>query len=439
MKRSVSGIIISTFLLAIAVGTSLLMLPFSTMSGTIAFEDALFTSASAVTVTGLIVKDTATYFTPFGQMVILLLLQIGGLGIMTFSTFAILIMGKSFSIKDKSVLENDFTVGNYKNLKELLKKIIIMTFGMEFVGAVVLYFHFTQFKGGYRIFASVFHSVSAFCNAGFSIFSNNFEDYISHYGINITLMLLIIFGGIGFLVLNETLLFIRRKIKGFSKFSLHSKLVIITSALLIVIGFIVIFIEELLNKSNNLPIGGKVLSSLFQSVTARTAGFNTINLNYLSFASIFILLLLMFIGASPGSTGGGVKTSSTGIVMAYFRSRLKGREKIDIFYRDIPVKTIEKAFIVIIISFLLISLFTILLLTFETKFRMIELVFETFSAFGTVGLSMGITSQLSLPSKLIVTLTMFIGRIGPLTLLIALSKRESKAVFNYPEENIMIG
>ncbi len=224
MKRSVSGIIISTFLLAIAVGTSLLMLPFSTMSGTIAFEDALFTSASAVTVTGLIVKDTATYFTPFGQMVILLLLQIGGLGIMTFSTFAILIMGKSFSIKDKSVLENDFTVGNYKNLKELLKKIIIMTFGMEFVGAVVLYFHFTQFKGGYRIFASVFHSVSAFCNAGFSIFSNNFEDYISHYGINITLMLLIIFGGIGFLVLNETLLFIRRKIKGFSKFSLHSGL-----------------------------------------------------------------------------------------------------------------------------------------------------------------------------------------------------------------------
>ena len=417
----------------------MLMLPFSTVSGTIAFEDALFTSASAVTVTGLIVKDTATYFTPFGQMVILLLLQIGGLGIMTFSTFAILLMGKSFSLRDKSVLKNDFTVGSYQNLKELLKKIIIMTFGMEFVGAVVLYFHFTQFKGGYRIFASVFHSVSAFCNAGFSIFSNNFEDYISNYGINITLMLLIIFGGIGFLVLNETLLFIRRKIKGFSKFSLHSKLVIITSALLIVIGFIVIFIEELLNKSNNLPIGGKVLSSLFQSVTARTAGFNTINLNYLSFASIFILLLLMFIGASPGSTGGGVKTSSTGIVMAYFRSRLKGREKIDIFYRDIPVKTIEKAFIVIIISFLLISLFTILLLTFETKFRMIELVFETFSAFGTVGLSMGITSQLSLPSKLIVTLTMFIGRIGPLTLLIALSKRESKAVFNYPEENIMIG
>jgi trk system potassium uptake protein TrkH len=147
----------------------------------------------------------------------------------------------------------------------------------------------------------------------------------------------------------------------------------------------------------------------------------------------------MFIGASPGSTGGGVKTSSTGIVMAYFRSRLKGREKIDIFFRNIPVKTIEKAFIVIIISFLLISLFTILLLTFETKFKMIELVFETFSAFGTVGLSMGITSQLSLPSKLIITLTMFIGRIGPLTLLLALSKRESKAVFNYPEENIMIG
>ncbi len=439
MRKSVSALIISTFLSAIAMGTFMLALPFSTVSGTIAFEDALFTSASAVTVTGLIVKDTATYFTPFGQMVILILLQVGGLGIMTFSTFAILLMGKSFSLKDKSVIENEFTAGSYKNLKELLKKIIMMTFGIEFIGAVILYFQFTQLTGSHRIFASVFHSVSAFCNAGFSIFSSNFEDYTSHYGINITLMLLIIFGGIGFLVLNEVLLFMRREIKSFLKFSLHSKLVIITSGLLIGFGFIVIFIEELLNKSNNLPIGDKVLSSLFQSVTARTAGFNTINLNYLSFASIFILLLLMFIGASPGSTGGGVKTSSFSVVITYFHSRLKGREKIDIFYRNIPTKTIEKAFIVIIISFLLISLFTMLLLTFETKFKMVELVFETVSAFGTVGLSMGITSQLSFPSKLIVFLTMFVGRIGPLTLLIALSKRESKAVFNYPEENIMIG
>ena len=439
MKKSVSALIISSFLSAIAMGTFLLVLPFSTVSGTIAVEDALFTSASAVTVTGLIVKDTAAYFTPFGQMVILILLQVGGLGIMTFSTFAILLMGKGFSLKDKFVIENDFTAGSYKNLKDLLKKIIMMTLGMECMGAVVLYVQFSQLKGSHRIFAAVFHSVSAFCNAGFSIFSSNFEDYTSHYGINITLMLLIIFGGIGFLVLYEVLLFIRRKIKGFSKFSLHSKVVIIASGLLIGVGFIVIFIEELLNKSNNLPIGDKILSSLFQSVTARTAGFNTINLNYFSFASIFILLLLMFIGASPGSTGGGIKTSSISMVIAYFRSRLKGREKIDIFYRNIPAKTIEKAFIVIIMSFLLISLFSMLLLTFETKFKMVELVFETVSAFGTVGLSMGITSQLSLPSKLIVLLTMFIGRIGPLTLLIALSKRESKAVFNYPEENIMIG
>jgi trk system potassium uptake protein TrkH len=439
MKKSASTNIITTFLITIAVGTIVLLLPFSTVKGSIAIEDALFTSASAVTVTGLIVKDTATDFTLFGQIVILVLLQIGGLGFMTFSTFTILLMGKSFSLKDKSVIENDFTAGSYKNLKDLLKKIVFMTFAIEIIGAVVLYYQFTGLSGGRRIFSSIFHSVSAFCNAGFSIFSNSLEDYIANTGINITLMVLIILGGIGFLVMSETLMFLRRKIKRFSRFSLHSKLVLITSALLILAGFIVIFLEELLNKSNTLPLGTKILSSLFQSVTARTAGFNTINLNYFSFASIFIILLLMFVGASPGSTGGGIKTSSTGVVIAYLRSRLRGRQNVDLFYRNIPTHMIEKAFIVIIISFLLISVSAILLLTFEPGLKMPELVFETVSAFGTVGLSMGITAQLSLPSKLIIMVTMFIGRIGPLTLLIALSKRESRAVFNYPEENIMIG
>lgn len=439
MNKSASAIIISSFLIIIAVGTLVLLLPISTTNGSIAFEDALFTSASAVTVTGLIVKDTPKDFTFFGQLVILILLQIGGLGFMTFSTFTILLMGKSFSLKDKSVIENEFTAGSYKNLKDLLKKIIIMTFTIESLGAVTLYFHFRGLSGGHRVFASIFHSVSAFCNAGFSIFSNSFEDYIASTGINITIMMLIILGGIGFLVLNETIMFIRRKIKRFSKFSLHSKLVLITSAVLIITGFIIIFVEELLNKNNTLPLGTKILSSLFQSVTARTAGFNTINLRIYSFASIFIMLLLMFIGASPGSTGGGIKTSSTGVVFAYLRSRLLGRQEVGMFYRNIPPHTIEKAFVVIIIAFLVISFFSILLFSFEPKLAMPDLIFETVSAFGTVGLSMGITAQLSLPSKLIIMVTMFIGRIGPLTLLIAMSKRESRAVFNYPEENIMIG
>lgn len=439
MKKPATSLIISSYLLTIFIGTAVLMLPFSTTHGAINPEDALFTAASAVTVTGLIVKNTATDFTPFGQLVILILLQIGGLGFMTFSTFYILLMGKSFSLTDKTIIENEFTPGSYKNVKDLLKKIVILTFGIELAGALVLYLQFTRLHGAHRVFASIFHSISAFCNAGFSIFNNSFEDYIYHWGINLTLMVLIICGGIGFLVLNEIGLFIRRKIKRFSKFSLHTKLVLISTAVLIFSGFLIILTQEIVNRKNHFFFGVKILSSLFQAVTTRTAGFNTINLNYLSYGSIFIITVLMFIGASPGSTGGGIKTTSASVVFAYFHSRLRGKEKIDIFYRNIPAKTVEKAFIVIIIHFLLIGFFFLLLLTFESEFEMRQLLFETVSAFGTVGLSMGITPELSTLSKLIVSLTMFIGRIGPLTLLIALSKKESRAVFKYPEEHIMIG
>ncbi len=443
MKKSASFLIISSFLVTILAGALLLMLPASTVRGTISFENALFTSASAVTVTGLIVVDTATYFTSFGQTVILVLLQLGGLGFMTFSTFTILLMGKSFSLKDKSIIENDFTTGSYKNLKDLLKKIVILTFAIELAGSAVLYFQFTGLKGGARVFASVFHGISAFCNAGFSIFSNSLEDYISHAGINITIMLLIILGGIGFLVIYEVLLLTgrrgKRSGKGAARFTLHSRVVIITSALLILLGFVVILVEELLNPANTLSFWDNAMASMFQSVSARTAGFNSINLNSYSHASIFIMIILMFIGASPGSTGGGVKTTSAGMVMAYFRSQMRGREKVSMFYRNIPAKTLEKAFIVIIISFLMIAFFILLLLSFEPRLKTMDIVFEVFSAFGTVGLSKGITAQFTLPSKLTLILTMFIGRIGPLTLLIAMSKQQSKAVYNYPEENIMVG
>lgn len=439
MKKSISSLIISSFLLTIFIGATLLMLPFSNTYGSISPEDALFTAASAVTVTGLTVKDTARDFTVFGQFIILVLLQIGGLGFMTFSTFAILIMGKSFSLSDMTYIENDFTSGIYKDVKDLLIKIIVMTFGIEFLGAVLLYFQFSHLEGARRLFAAIFHSISAFCNAGFSIFSNNFENFTTHWGINFTISFLIIAGGIGFLVLNEIGLFFRRKIKGFSRFSLHTKLVLISSGLLILAGFLVILSEEILNKGSHLSFEAKLLSSLFHSVSARTAGFNTVALGSLSFASIFIIILLMFIGASPGSTGGGIKTTSVSVVIAYFRSLLQGKDRIDLYYRNLGSKIIEKAFIVVVISFLLISAFFLVLLTLEPKFGFGELLFETVSAFGTVGLSMGITPELSLISKLVVILTMFIGRIGPLTILVALSRKESRAVLKYPEEKIMIG
>ncbi|MCP5054871.1 MAG: hypothetical protein GY940_47335, partial [bacterium] len=278
-----------------------------------------------------------------------------------------------------------------------------------------------------------------FCNAGFSIFSNSFEDYKSHWGINTTLMVLIILGGLGFLVITEIGFFIRRKIKRISRLSLHTKLVLVTSGILILAGFLVILIEELINKNNHFSFGTTVLTSLFQSVSTRTAGFNTVNYNFLSSASLFIMILLMFIGASPGSTGGGIKTTSVGVVYGHFRSLWRGKKNIDLFYRNIPLKAIEKAFLVITISFVLISVFYVLLLTLEPDKDITALLFETVSAFGTVGLSMGITPEMSLPSKLLLSLTMFIGRIGPLTLLLALSKRESRAMVQYSEERIMIG
>ncbi len=438
MKKTISFYIITTFLILILTGTLLLVMPFSTHSGYLTLGDALFTSVSAVTVTGLTIVNTGEHFTFTGQLIILLLIQLGGLGFMTFSTLTILILGRSISVTNKLILENDFTQGKNNNIKDLLKKIILFTIGFEFFGFILLFFQFSGLQIKERLFSSIFHSVSAFCNAGFSIFNNGFEPFRSNAGINFTIAFLIITGGLGFLVLNEVYLFLKRK-KPFSKFTIHSKLVIIVSTVLIISGTLIIFAEELINNTNNLQISDKLLSSFFQSVSARTAGFNTIDLNILSFSSFFIILLLMFIGASPGSTGGGIKTTSLGLVFAYFRSRFQGKEKVNLFYRTIPQRNYEKAFLIIVISFLLISFFLILILSFENKFTFSELLFEVVSAFGTVGLSLGITAELSLTSKIVIMVTMFTGRIGPLTLLLAISKKESKAVYDYPEENIMTG
>ena len=439
MRRSFSLIIFSSFLSLIALGTVLLLLPVATHTGSIKFVDALFTASSAVTVTGLVVADTATYFSPFGQTVILVLLQIGGLGFMTFSTLFLLLIGRSVPFQDKLIIENDFTTGSYSSIRDLIRKIFLLTVSFELIGSLLLYIQFRNLNVERAAFSAVFHSISAFCNAGFSVFSNSFEDFIGHPGINVTLMALIICGGLGFLVLNEVYMWLRKRIRSVNRFSLHTKLVLLTSLLLIIGGFLAILVVELCCGKSENSLGTTLLSALFQSVTARTAGFSTININIFSHASIFILLLLMFIGAAPGSTGGGIKTSTFGTVLAYFRCSLKGQERINLFYRNIPVKTVEKAFIVIILSFIFISFSFLLMLVVEKGTDMIPILFETVSAFGTVGLSLGITGGLSVAAKLIISFTMLIGRIGPLTLLLALSRKESKGVFNYPEENIMIG
>jgi len=440
MSKHISVVIVVVYFSIILFGALLLMLPFSTHKGSIHFVDSLFTTTSAVTVTGLAVTNTADTFTTFGQIVIILLIQIGGIGFMSFSTFAILVLGKSISIKDKHIIENTYSVGGIKNLREMINKILILTFTIEFIGALLLFFQFHRLDLFHRIFASIFHAISAFCNAGFSIFRSGLEHYVAHWGVNFTIMALIVIGGIGFLVLNDIgQLFFRKKIYRFSKLTLHTRMVLVITLFLILIGSLVIFVEELINKTNNLSLPAKFLVSTFQAVSARTAGFNTVNLNIFGNASIFILILLMFIGASPGSTGGGVKTTSAGVVLAYLRSLWKGSDRTYIFYRNISAKNVEKAFIVIIFSFIMVSLLMFFVLSFDPGFLLRDVLFELVSAFGTVGLSLGITRDLSYASKIVVSLMMFMGKIGPLTLLMAVSRKEPKGVFKYAEENVMIG
>ncbi|MBN1197142.1 MAG: hypothetical protein JXA62_07025 [Candidatus Aminicenantes bacterium] len=439
MNRNIAFIIITSFICVIMVGTLLLRLPMSTHAQSLALEDAMFTATSAVTVTGLIVLDTPKDFTPFGQGVILLLIQLGGLGFMSFSTLIILLLGRTISFTNQNLIISDFTTGSARNIRNIVKRIFLFTLILETVGAVALYFQFHHLDGPQRVFSSLFHSVSAFCNAGFSLFSNSLEDFLANPGINVTFMVLIIAGGIGFIVLNDIYGWILHRDRASSRISLHSKVALIVSSVLILAGFLIIWLEEIHHPENPLSAGSRLLSSLFQSVTARTAGFNTINLNILSPAALFMIVILMFIGASPGSTGGGVKTTSVGMVFAYMRSHIRGRDRASLYYRNIPSNNIEKAFMVIVLSMAVVGIGFLLLATFQPEIPFLKLLFETVSAFGTVGLSMGITGDLTLASKIVIMFTMFIGRIGPLTLLIALSGSQPKAVFQYPEENIMIG
>ncbi len=439
MNRGIAYIIIAGFLCLIMIGTLLLRLPIATRTESLDLEDALFTATSAVTVTGLIVRDTPVDFTPFGQGVILLLIQLGGLGFMSFSTLIILLLGRTLSLTDQNLIISDFTTGSARNIRSVIRRIFLFTVFFELLGTLALYFQFDRLSGPKRLFSALFHAISAFCNAGFSLFSNSLENFTSSTGVNLTFIILIVAGGIGFIVLNDLAALFRRRRAASRRISLHSKVALIISGLLIAAGFAVIWLEEFYHVQNPLPAGSRILSALFQSVSSRTAGFNTIDLNILSPAALFMIVVLMFIGASPGSTGGGVKTTSVGMVFAYMRSHLRGRDCTSLYYRNIPHQNIEKAFMVIVLSMGVVGLSFLLLATFQPELPFLKLIFETVSAFGTVGLSLGITADLTLASKIVIMITMFIGRIGPLTLLIALSRRQSRAVFKYPEESIMIG
>lgn len=430
------------FAVIILIGALLLDLPIATVSGDrIGFIDALFTSTSAVCVTGLVVVDTGTYFSRFGQIVILLLIQIGGLGFMTMGTMIAFLAGKKISLKNRLLMQKALGYNSLAGVIRLVRRILLGTFIVEMIGAVFLSFTFIPVYGvGKGIFFSLFHSVSAFCNAGFDLIGNGVS-LIPFQGnpiVVLTICMLVVVGGLGFTAIFDILE--KRK---FKKLSLNTKIVLSTTAILLILGFVAVLVFEWGNKATlgSMNLSGRILAALFHSVTPRTAGFNTLVLTDLSMSVVFVTIMLMFVGGSPSSTAGGIKTTTLATLVISVRSIVKGREDSNAFHRKLPMEAIKNATAVFSISMALVVLVTLFLTVTEPNHSLMEILFETVSAFATVGLSLGITPELSVLGKLIVALTMFAGRIGPITLVLALTgaKESTRTLYHYPEDKITIG
>jgi len=440
-------IVAISFLAAILLGMVLLSTPAATTSGKgTSVIDSLFTATSATCVTGLIVQDTGTYFSGFGKTVIFILLQMGGLGIMTFSTFFAIFLGRKLTIKDDLVIQRTMAPNNVQNLTSLIKYILLITFGIEFLGTALLALRWSKITGwsfGELWINSAFHAVSAFCNAGFSLFRTSFSLFLGDAYINAIMIFLIVIGGIGFVVIMEIPLFLQRK-KNY-RMSMQAKTAISISAILIFVGTILFFALERNNVMTDMSTKEKVLSSVFQSVTTRTAGFNTVDIEKLATPTLYFFIFLMFVGASPGSTGGGIKTCTIGVLLATVISMFKNKDRATLFKKTIPKEVVRKALIVLFLGLGWIF-FAVLLLVIAEGAKasgldnfFLRMLFEITSAFGTVGLSTGVTSTLTTAGKLIIICTMFVGRIGPLTLALAIALKHEKVSYTYPEEKIMIG
>ena len=419
-------------------GVALLMTPYASKSGdSLRFVDALFTATSAVCVTGLVVVDTGTYFSVFGQSVILLLIQIGGLGVMTVATLVAVLSGKKINLKERLLIQEATNQLDLAGVVRLTLYIIRATLLVELVGGMILALRWFQDFGLKGIYFGYWHAVSAFCNAGFDLFGEyrSITGYVGDLTVNGVIASLIVVGGIGFPVVAD--LWNCRQTR---RFSLHTKVVLTTTVLLIVLGAGFIFVAEYGNAKtlSDLPPADKVMASLFQSVTARTAGYNTVDIGLLREGTLLAIIFLMFVGASPSSMGGGVKTSTAAILFISLVGSVTGKRDPLAFGRQIPQQTVYKAFTIVTISVMLISLVT-LTLSFTEAAPIFSLLFEVTSAFGTVGLSTGITPKLSDAGKVLITLTMFAGRVGTLTLLMALALRPRKERLKYPEGKIVIG
>lgn len=444
---SPSVVLVASFAITILIGAGLLMLPPMSVTGRISFVDALFTATSAVCVTGLTVVDTGSYFSLAGQWLILALIQLGGLGILTYSTFFMLALRGRTTLRAQILLQETITQFPYRNMLKLLRNIVLFTFGAEAVGAFCLWTVLGPKLGGSTgLYYSVFHSVSAFCNAGFALWANSLEGFAGNAVVNMTVMALIILGGLGFAVIAEVTARMLRRERNEKRLSLNSRVVLTTSFALIVGGAIVFWFLERNNTLASRPLPEQALASVFQSVTARTAGFNTVPFTGLSSATLFTLIVLMFIGASPGSVGGGVKTTTFAVYAAMIVSYMRGKQNVEMFGRTVPIQIVSKAIATVAISFFLVIASALLLQILEgrhfhspTHRYFLDWLFEVVSAYGTVGLATGQMPHLGEASKLVIVATMFAGRVGPLGLALSLFRRESLQRFKYPPENVMIG
>ncbi len=426
------------FLVAIIIGAIILSLPISSRSGEPTnFLDAIFTSTSAVCVTGLITLDTSTHWSTFGQTVIMTLIEIGGLGFMSFAVLISLILGKKITLRERLVMQEAMNTFSIQGLVRMVKYVLAFTVSVQFFGALLLS---TQFVPEYGIskgvFYSIFHSISAFCNAGFDLFGTSLVGYSNNIVVILVISVLIIIGGLGFTVLLELYNF-----KGIKKLSLHAKLVIITTLILVFGGAMLMLLFEYNNPQTiaNMNIKDKLLNSFFASVSPRTAGFNSVPTNGMTLASKILTVILMVIGGSPGSTAGGLKTVTCGILVLTVISLIRGREDVECFGRRFTKELVIKAFTIVFIGLSLVIGVTMILSYTEVGASFIDLLYESASALGTVGLTLGLTPNLSAVGKILIMIMMYLGRVGPITVMLALTRKRKKSGYKYPEGKILIG
>jgi len=442
LKLSPAQLVILSFGSLILIGALLLVLPIAAQPGKkVLFIDALFMSTSATCVTGLATNSVGEDFSLFGQLVLLTLVQVGGLGIMTLSSSMMIFMGRSLGVREQVMMQDVLDSSSSEELLKLIIDIVTYTLVIEFMGAMLLTigFYLEDYEIGQSLYYGFYHSISAFCNAGFALFNTSLEDFKFSPLIHLPIAGLIILGGLGFSVMQELLDAIKTR-KKFINFSLHSKVVLVTNTLLLAFGTTYLFFGEFLHAFADYGLWEKLQVAFFQSVTTRTAGYQTINLTDLHPHSIYMMLLLMFIGASPGSTGGGIKTSTFAVLLQSVKATLNNSTRVEMFERTIPNPIVVRSIAIFIISLISVSTVLLVMMRLEPDKNFLAVFFEVVSAFGTVGLSLNLTPTLSMMGKLVISMMMFIGRVGPLTLVLAVAQKASAtSSLRYPESKVLIG